>query len=145
MTTTPQSTYQISTHCKFCRKGIILQIDSAYDAIRDPKNLMHLAACSRCADYRERSGKLGEQILVECNRIQIDQQFGRPKNEARFRALEKLGERFQRVIFQHYGLNLNTDAEFTRVLMDHPDKAGHALSRFRRAASDMAEAEKVLL
>lgn len=46
------------TSCKFCKKSIVLEIDDSYDVLGDPRKIIPLAACNRCADLRVRRRNL---------------------------------------------------------------------------------------
>ncbi len=56
-------TYEVyPTTCKFCGKGIELEIDSEYLALRDPLKLIAMTACTQCSELHTLRRTLGDDI-----------------------------------------------------------------------------------
>lgn len=58
---------KLQSKCKFCGKGLELDIDDTYYQLGDPHKFIQMAACNRCADLRGRRRSLLESIKLICH------------------------------------------------------------------------------
>lgn len=56
----------VEAKCKFCGCLLSITVDDDYGKLGDPYNLLPLAACNRCADYREKRRIIFAHIRVLC-------------------------------------------------------------------------------
>lgn len=124
---------RVEAKCKFC--GIIIhpEIHEEYAQLRDPLNLLRLAACNRCADLRVERHRLEEKILRTCMRLAS---FGAisPGSEADQRFRSRLTERtkiYTQFIARWHGANdAWWEESFVDALMAAPESCFQTLRRF---------------
>lgn len=52
--------------CRYCGIPISLTVDSDYKELGDPYDLIQMAACDRCANYRSKIRPIYESIRTHC-------------------------------------------------------------------------------
>lgn len=123
------------TTCKFCKKGIEVEIDDEYADLGDPFNLLPMASCNRCADLRMRRMRLLDMIralamtlLGERNEAALDELKGEMRETA-----QKLVRKFRELAEDwHHGDCGPWDETMVDALLNGPKYYGNVLGRIWR-------------
>jgi hypothetical protein len=120
-----------ATTCKFCRKPLVLETDDEYTGLGDPFKIIPLTACNSCADVRSKISRLEERIARLCGALLG--RAGRDKTDDIRSALSSVTNAYAYAITElNHAKEVLTDPEFTRLLMDKPDKWAKILTNYRR-------------
>lgn len=88
---------KVDSKCKFCGMALTLSVSDDYAAMGDPFNLVRLAACNRCADYRVARRKIIDSVKVIAERF-IQHQVGKDSLETEKEKLADLVKRYMRLL-----------------------------------------------
>lgn len=126
-----------STHCKFCKMPITVEIDDDYAALGDPYKLVEKASCNACADVRVLRRVLEDRIsrlaTVYVSMLKPSEAF---KASTR-KSMTKLLESYARMIARHHRCDgMAFDEECVNVVMEHPSKWAEVLTGLWRMYRD---------
>lgn len=132
--------------CKLC--GYALELDIADDFKGHTKKPLDwwiaMAACNRCADYKERLRANVDSILRLCNSWAIVTTAGSDRDRAKVassteQALIIATKKLAETLSRHWKAQNTWDHEFVEILMDKPASGATAVRLFIRNTEKAGE------
>lgn len=127
-----------STHCKFCKRPITIEIDDSYAELGDHLKLLPMASCNLCADLMVVRRVIEERVKRCC--LGLAQMRGKvsPDFSQKTRAsLVKLTHGYATMISKWNRMSgMAWDEECVNLLMEKPDKWNLILSELWKLFKD---------
>ena len=122
-------------NCKFCGKPLELEIDTSCPRA-EADFWVKLAACNRCADYRNAIARLGESLRVICRTLLVvrgGNASSRAQVEEKCRTiLVDKTKQYAKVICDHFHKMTVWEPDFAQMIFDKPQQLDTVLSGYRR-------------
>lgn len=110
--------------CKFCPTPVTVVIDDGALEFMDLNKWLSMAACNRCADYREKRRSVLDAMARATRQIESDKLLGRFSSEhvesARGVVMKIFG-RFATLACDHYHTEKSADALIVENILENPD------------------------
>ncbi len=129
-------------HCKFCGTPITLKIEqeglNAFEGF-SLEFLKSIAACNRCADYREKKRAIEERLaglMTDWARDKSKQvRLGDAERKNLLESIEFNARKYSELVHRFYRIKFEWDPAFVQLLMERPDRTMAVLALIERMIS----------
>lgn len=122
--------------CKFCTSPVTVEIYDGALQFFTIERWLSMAACNRCADYRERRRALIGAMLKILRPLDAAVEVGRGIKEAREKCRDgaaTCARKFCEHVCRHHGRETETDQNLIESLLDLPHRATEMLFAYERS------------
>lgn len=132
----------IQHHCKFCHAPVNLEIEQEGLNVFEGFSvgfLKSIAACNRCADYREKKRGLTEKLaayLVDWARDQSKQvRLGDAERKNLIESIEFNARKYSELVHRFHRIKFEWDPALVQLLMDRPNHTTAVLAMYERTVA----------